>query len=58
MMDSKFRSRRFGLAVGFALAALGLTIADKMSGGEFVMLAGSVMALYGGVEALDNRGNK
>lgn len=54
-MDTKFRDRRFGLAVGFALAGFGLTVFDKMSGGEFVMLAGGVLALYGGVEAFERR---
>lgn len=52
MDEKQFRDRRFGLAVAFSIAGLGLTIAGKMTGGEFVMLAGGVLALYGGVDAL------
>lgn len=57
-MDAKFRDRRFGLAVTFTLAAMVGLALDKLGGGEFVMLAGTILALYGGVEALENRGNR
>ncbi len=53
--DTLFRNRRFGIAVAFSLAGCGLTVAGKLDGGEFVMLAGAVLALYGGVDALNNR---
>ena len=56
MDDRTFRDRRFALAVGFSLAGAVALVWGKISGGEFVALATVVLGLYGGVEALSNRG--
>jgi len=46
-MDSKYRSRKFALAVFFTLAGTAALFLDKLTGGEYVTLTLSILSAYG-----------
>lgn len=47
MMDAKFRSRKFILAMTFTIVGSIALLIGAIDGGAYTMLAGSVLALYG-----------
>jgi len=50
-----YRSRKFALAVAFTtVGTIGL-FTDKIGGGEFIGLAGVVLALYGAANVMEKK---
>ena len=52
-VDEKYRSRKFLLASLFTTAGVIALFAEKMTGGEFIGLSGTVLALYGAANLMD-----
>jgi len=51
----RYTSRKFLLACVFTGAAIMGLMAGKLSGGEFVMLAGTVLGLYGAADVAQDK---
>lgn len=45
-MDSKFRSRKFLLAVFFSMSIVVMTFTGTISGGTFLAAMGTILGLY------------
>ena len=45
--DSRYRSRKFILAMIYTVSGVAALFLSKIGGGEFIGLAGVVLALYG-----------
>lgn len=54
-MDTRYKSRKFLTAAFFAVSGTVLLIAGYLDGSQWVTLAGLVLGLYGGANALDAR---
>ena len=54
-MDDKFRSRKFALAVFFSVSGVMALFLGKISGGEFIGLAGVVLGLYGAANVMEKK---
>lgn len=51
--DEHFSSRKFILAMIFTIVGSLALLAGKLGGGEFIGMAGVVLALYGGANVAD-----
>lgn len=54
-MDTRYKSRKFIVAAFFAASGTCLLISGHLDGTQWVTLAGLVLGLYGGANALDSR---
>lgn len=53
----KYRSRKFLLAAFFTLAGTAALYLGKLSGGEWISLAGLIVGLYGASDVADQKLN-
>lgn len=54
-MPAPYTSRKFLLACVFTAAAILGLLLEKLSGSEFVMLAGTVLGLYGAADVIQDK---
>ena len=52
----KYKSRKFGLAVFFALTSTMALFTNYLGGGEYIGLVGLILGLYSGSNVMDKRG--
>lgn len=57
-MPSLERKRKFLIALLALVFTLGLAMAGKVDGGQWVTAVGLIVGLYGGAEALEGRGHR
>lgn len=54
-LDDKYRSRKLALAVYFSVIGTIALFTDKVSGDQFVFLAGVVLGMYGAANVMEKR---